>query len=401
MPIIHPYKHINDYGKRSVQAVQNVAPDVVKMSAVRTSRRKMLVQNAVKEMHEFEEGRRKRTPHLTRLENFDKRVADLFSQANNYHAILKDLFGDGHEDEHEDRRAAFNRIPIELFKALDDCEGDERIRMMNTMIDEEMERKGNRCNHSLKDLYNNGIVHQHDYNPEGKRLLPRIIWDALDRLSYAILFPSKYKKLFFHKTDEKVARWGKKMRQIRTDGRVGMLRVLTVLLEHTDLKSLRSGHFNKDDGSLSGIRVGTIAKRSNMAVSRVKTALRNLEETQIIHDTDGGKKQQREEDEDGNWKGFAIVRVFKTHLFEQLGMSDTLARHRNPEEYQKQIDKNERQKKLDAERRAAEAKDKQAIQRNRKAAEKRAQGQNDAPASSFPTNFWDGMVNNGADPEFS
>lgn len=350
----YPHKHINDYGRRSVQAVQSVSPDLTKMQFVIDGRRKFLVINAKRDVNLYCEGNRKITIHLTRLENFDKEADKLIQQAHDYHNAIKEIFGDADAvDKNKDRRDAFNRIEMSKFKALGLLEDDERIAVFNRLIDEELAKKCNNCNHTVNDLLNSDFISPFDYNPENKRKLPQLIFEAMDRLTYAVLQPSKYKALFFHQTDTETDRWGEKVRQMREEGRVGMLRTLYVFLKHTDLKSLRIWVFNTKKNEWWGLSIAKIAEKANLSISRVETALRNLEKLGIIHKTE---KQKCEQKGNGSWRGFPKVRKFTELLFNTLGLERKLLKHRDPEKYETMLSAYEKEQQLKIERREADEK---------------------------------------------
>lgn len=337
----YPFKKLNNNSKIALNVMQANVHDLKGMIEIYEARRVLLIVNAEQEVDEVCRGERHKTIHLERLASFDREAKALIAKASKLQQVSMAVFGAG-DDTNQARREAFKRIPVDDFSPLNDIkEGDQRIAAFNKMIDEELARCGNNCQHSVNDLTHPHFHSPYDYNQliEGDKLKPRLIYETLDRLMYAILSPTEYKGLFFRKTDEKVKKWDKKWRQIRIEGRVGMLRVLQVLLPLMDLKSLRTGIYIKDKDVFFGKRKEDIAKEAGLSPSRVTTALRNLEITKILFKADPSRQPKDQDEKTGEWKGFAHIRKFTTNLFEYLGLGDKLAKTRDPAEQKRQYAK--------------------------------------------------------------
>lgn len=326
------------------------------MEAVARSRRIMLVKNAKSDTNLYLKGKRKKTIHLDRLENFDKKVSASLENAKNFH-LAKNKMSHSLFRGDLKRKSAFFRLSISSFSGLNHLSKKPKYDFINSLIDEEMGKRitGNKCESSIKGLESPGIVSPYDFKQKGDVRRPPILIEAIDRLLFASLYPVEFNTLFFHSVTKKSKRWGKKKRLMRIEGRISMVQVLAHLLLVTDIKSLRSGVYNPVNKQFWGLSRKKLAKKTGLPLSRVKTALHNLVSLGILHKS----KQRREKEENGDFKGLPVVRVFTTKLFIALGLGTRLKEQRNPEIralLEKEREKKREDQRLKDERDRAEAK---------------------------------------------
>lgn len=214
------------------------------------------------------------------------------------------------------------RIPQHEINALRKLAQAERVPRLRALLEYYKPGNGGHDKHHL-DRTNYG------YNPYdleqrkdhlGLQRRPQFIYDVIDRLFLAVLYPERYRDLFFHKTGYHVSRWGGCTRQIRSEGRESMLKVLIVLLLNFNPRRMISG-VRKDDGTWGGLEIEELARRAELSYSRAKEALRNLERTNIIWE---GKQKREKDNETGQWRGYAVVRAFKFTLFFSLKLGKKL-----------------------------------------------------------------------------
>lgn len=223
---------------------------------------------------------------------------------------------------------AFMRIPVDELMGIRKLDkADRLVRLAELMT--EYDKQGNRCGHNPLHFAEDGRVSPYDSGSSfdediGGKRLPQVIYETIDRLIEAVLNPADYKLLFFKATNKVVARWNEAMRQHRSDGREGMIKVLITLLKSWHPRSMRSGLFDKATGKMSGISIATLARWSGLTESRVTTALRLLEDHNILF----RGKQRRDKKDDGSMLGLPVVRVFQPFLWSQLKLNRRLTNER-------------------------------------------------------------------------
>lgn len=226
------------------------------------------------------------------------------------------------ESEKEELLKKYLRIPQAELNSLRKLSQNERMARLLVLLEQYKGGNGGHDKYHL-DRTNYGYNPYHlDQRKDhlGLRRRPQFIYDAIDKLLLAVLFPERYKDIFFHKTTYHVSRWAGKMRQVRSEGRESMIKVLIVLLLNFNPRRMLSGIPN-GDGSWRGIRVEEIARRAELPFTRVKEALRNLEAMNILWIG----KQRREFDKDtSQWRGFPVIRAFKFNLFFALKLNKKL-----------------------------------------------------------------------------
>lgn len=280
------------------------------------------------------------------------------------------------DDEKEALINSFMRVPANDLLGIRKLSDDDKLSKLDALVSESLSKsKGNGCDHN-KERFIDDIAHlspydtrqssdfygsplRNDNRKHGKRR-KEIIYQLIDRLIFAATIPDKNYSIFFKKTDNKVASRGDWYRLIRSEGREGMIKVMIFMLLYTDIKSLRVGvPTNYDKTEYSGISIANIAKHTGLSESRVRTAIRNLEDTGFLNATclykdkldDNGKPvvndktgkvvkilvkttQYREKKADGSWFGLAVVRTWTKKLFESVALDERGANERAKSRFQ-------------------------------------------------------------------
>jgi hypothetical protein len=260
-------------------------------------------------------------------EKLARHLAVRTKEAKIFHATRRELLATCKTDEEKEQLLKqYLRVPQHEINGLRKLSQDERVPRLLALMAHYKPGNGGHDKHHI-DRTNYG------YNPYdleqkkdhlGLSRRPQFIYETIDKLLLAVLFPERWRSLFFHKTRYHVAKWKDCSRQIRSEGRESMLKVLIVLLLNFNARRMISGIRN-DDGSWRGLEIDEIARRAEISYSRVKEALRNLEALNILW----VGKQKREKDKDSDqWRGFAVVRAFKFTLFAGLKLSEKLAKAR-------------------------------------------------------------------------
>lgn len=225
----------------------------------------------------------------------------------------------------EDRAQRLLRVPHDQFRRFDKLSTNEQERRLLELIEEHGEGSGNggfADSLLLMPGYTSSHVTNELYEEDGKTRRPQFIHEIIDRLLYAVIHPQKFKALFFRKTKKKVQKWNDNWRQIRSEGRLSMVRVLIVLLPHLDFrKSLRIGYTEDRGQSFFGIRLKSIAKKAGLSLDQVNTAIKTLVDMDLFYQ--GKQPRDTETDENGEVRyiGLPVVRRMKTKLIEALGLS--------------------------------------------------------------------------------
>ena len=218
------------------------------------------------------------------------------------------------------------RVPQFELNGLRKLPKEQRIPRLQALLETYKPGNGGHDKHHI-DRTNYGYS-PYDFDQKqdhlGLKRRPHFIYETIDKLLLAVLFPEHHRDLFFHKTQYHVSRWGGCSRQIRSEGRESMLKVLIVLLLNFNPRRMISGIRN-DDGTWRGLEIEELARRAELSYSRVKEALRNLERLNVLWE---GKQKREKDNETGQWRGFAVVRSFKFSLFFSLKMTKKLDKAR-------------------------------------------------------------------------
>lgn len=254
------------------------------------------------------------------------------------------IFKDCTLEEREAKERAILLIPQSRLMGLHKLSLEAQEQHLNELIAEYGALSKNGFSANLLNMpghYASYLVNE-NREKDGSKARPIIIHEMIDRLIYAALHPESFKSLFFRPTaknkegERKLCkRWNDRWRQMRTEGRLGMVKVMIVLLYRTDvLHSLRAGIRHKD-GKFSGIPISDpktgkgIAELAGMSRSAVNTALASLVEMNILYP---GKQPrdsfQNPTDADIRFKGLPVVRKFHLNLIFRLGLADKWRRER-------------------------------------------------------------------------
>lgn len=255
------------------------------------------------------------------------------------------IFKDCTLEEREAKEQAILLIPQSRLMGLHKLSLEAQEQRLNELIAEYGELSKNGFSANLLNMPGHyaGYLVGEAVEKDGSKVRPFIIHEMIDRLIYAALYPASFKSLFFRPTaknkesgERKLCkRWNDRWRQMRTEGRLGMVKVMIVLLYRTDvLHSLRAGIRHKD-GTFSGIPISDpktgkgIAELAGMSRSAVNTALASLVELNILYP---GKQPrdsfQNPTDADIRFKGLPVVRKFHLNLIFRLGLADKWRRER-------------------------------------------------------------------------
>lgn len=246
-------------------------------------------------------------------------------QAESVLNTSKKLFGDLSADHLDEKFKQIMRIPQHEFIKFNKMTAEEREVRLLALMDEygagtknggfaeaEMNQPG---------FYQNGYMLDNRQEKDGSKRRPQFIHEIISRLIYGCIHPEKHKEVFFQRTQKEVKKWGSKHRQMRSEGRFAMVRVLIVLLPYLDFKkSLRIGYLDKS-GEFLGICRKEIAKRAGISFESVKNAIKALEEQCLIHK---GKQRREETERNGvkGFKGLAVVRCASANLIVRLGLGE-------------------------------------------------------------------------------
>jgi hypothetical protein len=238
------------------------------------------------------------------------------------------LFKDCSPEERAERTQALLRIPPTEFVRFDKLSLEEQEAELLRLI--EVYGQGSKNGGFSPTLLNMpGLLNPHTIGSyresDGSKRRSLFQWQLIDRLIYAAMHPDKYQHLFFHKTAHVVQRWGKNVRQMRSEGRFAMTKVLIVLVTRLDWKySLRAGVYNPETKNFMGLSRADIAKAAGISVHAVKEALSNLVALNILHRGKQPREAYQETAYDENilYKGLPVVRKFKPLLVAALSLED-------------------------------------------------------------------------------
>lgn len=243
------------------------------------------------------------------------------------------LFNGLETEQCNERYEAMLRIPMGKFKDFHKFGEKEQETKMLALIEEYGSgSKNGGFSPALLNapgVYHNSHALDDRREGDGSKRRPQFLHELIIRLIYACLHPKQYMLLFFHRTKNIVKRHQAKLRQVRSEGRFAMMRVMMVLIPYMDFrKSMRVG-FPDGEGGYRGISRKNIAKRSGISLSSVKEALINLEALGFL--TKGKQHRQEYEKEDGTtgYVGLATVRCISQTLIAHLGLTDRWMQERS------------------------------------------------------------------------
>lgn len=269
--------------------------------------------------------------------HYVEHIKGLVSKATRRHAVISretasvldtksKLFGGLSDLELEDKLKQIMKIPQDSFKGFNKLSPELREARLLELMNEYGKGSKNAgfaaAELNQQGAYRNTYMTNEKREKDGTKRRPQFIHEMISRLIYGCIHPDKYKEIFFQRTDNVVQKWGKKWRQMRSEGRFAMVRVLIVLLPYLDYKrSMRIGYRDKKSGEYLGISRSEIAKRAGISFESVKNALNSLEEQCLIHKG----KQRRvivEKGGEPSYCGLAVVRCVSVNLMVRLGLGD-------------------------------------------------------------------------------
>ena len=109
--------------------------------------------------------------------------------------------------------------------------------------------------------------------------------------------------------------------KIRSERREACCKVLAVMMDHTDLATLRVG-FPTENGFFNYSQE-YLAARMGMGLRRVKRAIRDLKKMGFLIIS-----QTRERLKDGSYRSLAAIKIISARLFDALGIRDWFERER-------------------------------------------------------------------------
>lgn len=249
----------------------------------------------------------------------------------------------------EEKLQQLLRVPLDKFRGFNKLEEVDQESRFNALLEEFGQGSGNGgfspALLNLPDHYHDSYMLSSCNESDGSKRRPQFIHEVLERLINAAIEPEKYKQIFFMKTEREVKKWGHNWRQIRSEGRFAMIKVMTVLMPYLDFrKSLRIGIRHKVTGEYRGISIAEIAERSGLSEDSVDAALRNLEKQGLLHP--GTKQYMWYQASSGEMaiRGLATVRCMPSNLIVRLGLGERFVRERKataadlPEEYKAILD---------------------------------------------------------------
>lgn len=280
---------------------------------------------------------------LQKLHGFRRGIDRLY---NKLHRTLRGvietrnrLFKDCGIEEREGKLQAFLRIPPAAFRHFDKLGPDVQDAELQRLVDEYGAGSKNAgFAPSLLNMpgWTNAHLLGSKKEQDGSRRRAIFQHEMIDRLIYAAMHPQQYKPLFFTPTkkDKKTGqrkvtkRWNDSWRQMRSEGRLSMIRVLIVLIMRMDFKkTLRTGKWS--DGDFVGLSRADISDLAGISVHAVKAALRSLVSLNILYsvnkDDEHGKQPRESYLDDASvlrYKGLPVVRKFTMGLIAGLSLHD-------------------------------------------------------------------------------
>lgn len=245
----------------------------------------------------------------------ERHLGAALKKAAVFEATRTDLLGQCDTD--EEREVMLDRlmrVPANEITRLRKLESGNRVAALRELLNKYKPGNGGHDKHHFdRTAVYSPFDAGEKFDHLGLKRRPRIVYEVIDRMLHAVLHPQDNKPIFFRRTKYKVQKWDDYMRQIRSEGRESMIKVLVTLLLNWNPRRMISGI--EEAGKWLGLSIAEVARRSGLSKSRVKEALRNLERTDILWT---GKQKRTYDKQTGQWRGYAVVRAFKPTLFAAL-----------------------------------------------------------------------------------
>lgn len=187
---------------------------------------------------------------------------------------------------------------------------------------------GNRCGHDPKNP-------KTFTPPETEKKWPGILLEIIARVTVYLNDPTTIPSLN--------AANGSTSQQ-RSERREACILLLSVILYHMDLKTMRCGVLHQADGTFEGIKLDDYAKEAGISFSRAEEAYADLVGAGIVRTYEIAKLQA-----DGTYKGFPAIRTITISLFALFGLAVRLGFER------KRVSKKQRQEDIGRRELAMEA----------------------------------------------
>ena len=278
------------------------------------------------------------TAYLHRIEQISKKVsrrhASLFKLSSSLAAAKSRLFKGLTTDDVELRLQQLLRVPLHEFKGFNKLSDADQEARFNALLGEYGQGSKNGgfapSMMMMSDAYHDSYMLGTRHETDGSKRRPQFIHEIIERLIAAAMAPERYKQIFFVKTSKVVKKWGHNWRQIRSEGRFAMVKVMMVLVPYLDFRaSLRMGVRDHKTGEYSGLSIKTIAERAGISEDSVDAALRNLETQGLIHPgqqgRDFGERFGGSVGYKGStvgYKGLTVVRVMTPNFIARLGLGE-------------------------------------------------------------------------------
>ncbi len=332
--------------KRLKRALVRVAADPVKLEKEYQGILRWLDVQAEHKI--YLDTKYKRTPDISSIRSQQKAIKRLYlilqRKLQGVIETRNRIFSDCTPEEREAKMNAILLIPMAEFRHFDRLSPNEQENKLATLIEQHGKVSGNGFSKNLLNIPGWASPHFTGdlKETDGSNRRPQFVHEMIDRIIYAALHPASFRDIFFRPTDfvdskrkkrKKCQRWNAEWRQIRSEGRMGIVRVLMVLLPAMDFKaSLRAGK-RSPDGTFKGIPIEQIAEAAGMSRQSVNTALKTLVDNELLYRGKQAREQYQETDEDGKkqdkWKGLPVVRRFSEKLISALGLGKRWLIERN------------------------------------------------------------------------
>ena len=235
------------------------------------------------------------------------------------------LFNGLTEEECDKRYESLLRIPMDKLKDFHKIsETDQETKLLALIEEYGSGSKNGGFSPTMLNApgaYHNSYALDDRREADGSKRRPQFLHELIIRIIYACIHPQQYKALFFHRTKEIVKRHNYKWRQVRTEGRFAMMRVMMVLIPYMDFKASMRAGIKQADGSYNGISRAEICKRSGLSLDSVKNAISNLEELGFLYKSKQPVEEYEKEDGTTAYKGLSVVRCISQTLIAHLGLT--------------------------------------------------------------------------------
>lgn len=108
-------------------------------------------------------------------------------------------------------------------------------------------------------------------------------------------------------------------RQMRGERRAACIKLVSAILQHTDLASLRVGR--PTDKGFIAYTIRYLARQAGIGLKRAERAIKDLKAAGLLT-----VSQKREQDPDGVWRSKAAIKRVSVSLFAAFGLARMLAR---------------------------------------------------------------------------